>query len=109
MKMSLDKKKIRKREGPPVIFNYSGHSMNPTFKAGDGLMVLPYGRRNARPGDVIVFCSPESGRNVVHRVVRVDSKGIMTRGDNSILEDPWVLNPRTLSVVWYLQSEHAGI
>ena len=96
MKMRMDQEKFKEGVGSPVLFNYSGASMNPTFKTGDGLTVLPYGRRKARPGDVIVFRSPESGRNVVHRVVRVDSKGIATCGDNSILDDPWILNPEKI-------------
>jgi len=96
MKMRMDQEKSKEGDGSPVLFNYSGASMNPTFQAGDGLTVLPYEKREARPGDVIVFRSPASGRNVVHRVVRVDSKGIATCGDNSILDDPWILSPENI-------------
>jgi signal peptidase len=96
MKMSVDQEKNKAGVGSFVIFNYSGASMNPTFKAGDGLTALPYRCRNARPGDVIVFSHPEKGNNVVHRIVRVDSRGITTRGDNSIVDDPWILKPENI-------------
>ena len=96
MKMRIDKGKIEEGDGSPVLFNYYGASMNPTFKTGDELTALPYARRKALPGDVIVFRSPASGRNVVHRVVRVDSTGIATCGDNCILNDPWILSPEKI-------------
>jgi signal peptidase I len=73
--------------------NYTGSSMNPTLKAGDGITVIPYGKRKISIGDVVVFPHPERNDNVVHRFVKVDSKGIRTRGDNNINLDPWSLLP----------------
>ena len=73
--------------------NYTGSSMNPTLKAGDGINVISYGNRKIFIGDVVVFPHPGSNANVVHRVVAVDSQGIRTRGDNNINMDPWVLLP----------------
>jgi len=73
--------------------NYTGPSMNPTLKAGDGLFVVPYGDRKLRIGDVVVFRDPEGKYNIAHRVVAVDSRGVRTRGDNSINMDPWILSP----------------
>ena len=96
MKMSVDQEKIKAGYGSFVILNYSGTSMNPTFKAGDGLTVLPYLNRKARPGDVVVFIHPEKGNNVVHRIIRIDSRGITTRGDNSIVDDLWILKPENI-------------
>jgi len=71
---------------------YTGPSMNPTLKAGDGLNVVSYGNRKIRIGDVVVFPHPEGGHHVVHRVVAVGSQGVRTRGDNNINMDPWVLH-----------------
>jgi signal peptidase I len=96
MKMMMDQELLNEGDEAPVLFNYYGVSMKPTFQAGDGLTVLPYGTREARPGDVIVFRSPEIGRNVVHRIVRVDSKGITTRGDNSMIDDSLILSPENI-------------
>jgi hypothetical protein len=72
--------------------NYMGPSMNPTLKSGDGINVIPYGKRKIRIGDVIVFPSPKGYHNVVHRVISVDSQGIRTRGDNNSNIDPWTLS-----------------
>jgi signal peptidase I len=77
----------------PSDMNYTGPSMNPTLKAGDGLSVIPYRNRRIQIGDVVVFPHPERSYNVVHRVVAVDSRGVRTRGDNSINMDLWILNP----------------
>ena len=71
--------------------NYTGPSMKPTLKPGDGLRVHPYGDRKIRIGDVVVVCPPERERHVVHRVVSIDSHGIRTRGDNNNIMDDWVL------------------
>ena len=76
--------------------NYTGPSMNPTLKAGDGLFVVPYGNRKIRIGDVVVFSYPERSHKVVHRVVAVNSQGVRTRGDNNINIDPWVLLPEDI-------------
>ena len=72
--------------------NYMGPSMNPTLKSGDGINVIPYGKRKIRIGDIIVFPSPKGYHNVVHRVVSVDPQGIKTRGDNNSNIDPWTLS-----------------
>jgi hypothetical protein len=71
--------------------NYIGPSMNPTLKSGDGINVIPYGKRKIRIGDVIVFPSPKGHHNVIHRIISVDSQGIRTRGDNNSNIDPWTL------------------
>jgi len=76
--------------------NYTGPSMNPTLKAGDGLSVIPYENRKIHIGDVVVFQSPGGSHNVVHRVVAVESNGVRTRGDNSLNVDSWVLRPEDI-------------
>jgi signal peptidase I len=79
--------------GLEEINNYIGLSMNPTLKAGDGLIVEPYKDKKIACGDVITFRPREKGCDIVHRVIRVDRHGVRTRGDNSCDFDPWVLAP----------------
>jgi len=67
--------------------------MTPTFKAGDGLVVVPYKDKKIRPGDVIIFKPKDKPRNVVHRVIKVGRDGVSTRGDNNNKVDPWLLTP----------------
>jgi signal peptidase I len=79
------------------LSNYNGPSMNPTFWPGDGLRVVPYGGKRIRRGDVVAFPDPNGMRNVVHRVIKVNTDGIRTRGDNSNSPDPWVLKPEDIT------------
>ena len=67
--------------------------MNPTFRSGDQLQVIPCDGGQIRPGDVIAFFAPGGGCRIIHRVVRVDSQGIKSQGDNSGGIDPWLLDP----------------
>jgi len=71
--------------------NYIGPSMNPTLKAGDGLIVVAYEDSPIFVGDVVVFRHPEKKHRIAHRVVTVDSRGLTTRGDGNHRLDPWVL------------------
>jgi signal peptidase I len=78
---------------PSKMMNYIGPSMNPTLKPGDGLRVLPYGDREIRIGDVVVVRSPTGNKQVVHRIISLESGHIRTRGDNNNKPDSWVLHP----------------
>jgi SynChlorMet cassette protein ScmC len=71
---------------------YTGTSMNPTLDEPDLLEVRPYGTTRVRPGDVVCFKSPGTGKTVVHRVVDVGPDGIRTRGDNNPTYDREVLH-----------------
>ncbi len=73
------------------FYNYNGPSMNPTLKAGDGLRLKPCKPAAIRVGDVVVYPHPDTGRNVVHRVINVTSTGLVTRGDNNSETDPYTV------------------
>ena len=79
---------------------YTGTDMSPTLQEPELLDVRPYGNKRVRPGDVICYESPDTGRTVVQRVVSVGGRGtgaggpedgIRTRGDNSRADDPRIL------------------
>jgi len=80
----------------PVILRYVGGSMQPTFREGDELLVIPLGEALPRRGDVIAFNLPGEDRTIVHRVELVGDAGIHTRGDASGLPDLWVLQPANI-------------
>ena len=86
----------KKEKTMAADYNYTGPSMNPTLKVGDGLTVIPYEDENIRIGDVVVFRSSESDRYIVHRVISVDSRGIRTKGDNNNKVDSWILHPEDI-------------
>ena len=77
--------------------NYTGPSMKPTFRAGDGLIAVPYIDKKIHPGDVIIFKPKDRSGNVVHRVIRVGRDGVSTRGDNNNKIDPWLLTPEDIT------------
>lgn len=71
---------------------YTGSSMSPALKALDTIHVLLCEGKQIRRGDVIVFSPPDSKDMVVHRVVSISDRGLMTRGDNNNEIDPWSLS-----------------
>ncbi len=84
-------------ERNPRRLTGKGISMHPLLRGGDGLKVIPYTDRRVCVGDVVVFRSPDPKmREVVHRVVSVDSQGIRTRGDNNNHLDSWILQPEDI-------------
>jgi hypothetical protein len=82
--------------GDSVSLFYRGPSMNPLLNTPDILYVRPYGRREVRCGDVVVFWSSDADRKVVHRVVSVDGEGVRTKGDNNSHVDSWNLMPESI-------------
>ncbi len=72
---------------------YCGASMNPLFRDGDIVKLVPYQGSEIRVGDVVAFGNPEGPGKVIHRVVAVDPGGIFTKGDNLPLVDDWTIAP----------------
>jgi signal peptidase I len=69
---------------------YSGRSMAGTFREGDRLEIKKNKINEIKPGDVAVFISAKEGEketHCVHRVVSLEEKRLITRGDNNPLND----------------------
>jgi signal peptidase len=69
-------------------------SMEPTFRPGDLLVVVPEPLTDVRAGQVLSFHVPTPGHRVeTHRVVRVINPGprpvLITKGDANSARDPW--------------------
>jgi len=77
----------------PIKILYTGSSMNPTLKTLDVIIVSPYEGDQIQPGDVILFSPPGSNDKVVHRVISISGRGLVTRGDNNNVMDSWTLSP----------------
>jgi signal peptidase I len=80
----------------PIILRYVGGSMQPTFREGDELLVLPLGDGLPCRGDVIAFTLPGEERTIVHRVKAAGDGGIRTAGDASGAPDPWTIAPSAI-------------
>jgi len=77
---------------------YRGHSMKGTFQPGDVLKVAPLSLSRVRPGDVVVFSRQrgDAQDEIVHRVMRRISGGLVTRGDAVGREDAGVVSDGNL-------------
>jgi signal peptidase len=89
-------RKVNWKEGTPAPFTcrHIGPSMNPVLYEMDLIEIEPYGKQPIRSGDVIFFLPPGMTQPVVHRIVRISSAGISTRGDNNDHNDPWLTAPK---------------
>lgn len=72
------------------ILSVQTNSMNPTFHAGDGVVVQRVRPRQLRAGDVIAYRTLVSGVIISHRIQSVQSRPLSftTEGDNTSQTDP---------------------
>jgi len=82
--------------GDLLLAAYSGPSMNPTLREPEMVEIMPYGSLPVRAGDVVYFMPQDTDQPIIHRVVRVTSAGIFTRGDNNTREDAFILQPNNI-------------
>ena len=75
---------------------YVGPSMNPTLCEPEIMEIRPYESRPLRVGDVVYFLPPDSDQPIVHRIIRMTSTGVSTRGDNNAREDAFILLPQNI-------------
>jgi hypothetical protein len=64
--------------------------MKPTLLPGDNIITEEISIDKLCYGDVIVYDNPENIRlNIIHRIIGCDSEGLITRGDNNSMIDPY--------------------
>jgi hypothetical protein len=68
--------------GRPFGFEAPGFSMSPFIQNCDTITLSPLAGASPRPGDVVVFLRPGSGKLVVHRVVSRQGNLFLIQGDN---------------------------
>lgn len=86
----------------------NGPSMKPTLMPGDKIETEDVGFGKLRPGDIIVYNSPENIRlNIIHRITGRDADGLITRGDNNSHADPYRVRPehRPLKVTSFVRGQ----
>ena len=71
-----------------------GISMNPTLTKQDLLEIAPYQEKPPKVGDVVLFQTSNSDNYVIHRIVNITHDGYKTKGDNSDLNDLWILQKK---------------
>jgi signal peptidase I len=78
--------------GPATYVIVRGVSMEPTYHAGD--LVIVRRRPDYRVGDIVAYTIPADevggGLSVIHRIVGGSrDTGFETKGDNNAASDPW--------------------
>ena len=58
-----------------MLFRVSGHSMEPTFKPGQTVLVssIPYIFTEPKVSDVVVIKDPQDGKPLLKRIIRIDN------------------------------------
>jgi signal peptidase len=81
-------------------------SMRPGIQPGDVVMVRAVPTRELKVGDVIAYLPPAHTTPVLHRIVSIDSSGLVTKGDANNVADPWgkvgTDSATTLRLVWVI-------
>lgn len=77
----------------------SSDSMAPLIRRGDILFVQPMDADLIGTGDVVTFPRPGADGLVSHRVVSIDERGLVTRGDANGIEDSTPLDPTSVAGV----------
>ena len=97
-----------------------GNSMEPKLHRGD--LAVVRAQSSYRPGDVVLYDSRELGTKVLHRIVRVEGRRFVLKGDNNtfldverptqeqILGTLWVDAPAVgRATVWLRQPLHSAL
>lgn len=72
----------------PVVAVFS-ESMIPVFYRGD--MLIVYGTKDVKIGDIVVFDVPQKKYPIIHRVYSINNGVIETKGDHNPVKDPWII------------------
>jgi hypothetical protein len=68
--------------GVPLRTTVRGFSMAPFIRDEDVLTIKPLNGRAPRPGEVVAFTLPHTGRLAIHRVIAAVDEARIIRGDN---------------------------
>ena len=73
--------------------------MHPFIRNDDLVTIAPMHGISPRPGDVVAFVSPESGKLTIHRIVKRIGENYLTKGDNLYYADGFAHRSRILGYV----------
>ena len=77
----------------------SSFSMEPFILKGDSLIIKRVSPGFLKVGQIIAFWSDEIGEIVIHRIKKINSRQVVTQGDNNLLEDSAINKKNILGVV----------
>ena len=76
---------------PIQILSAYGHSMEPTIKTGDAVVIFPTDVHDIEIGDIITFKHDDV--LITHRVYGFEDGKIQTKGDSLGGKDPYLVKP----------------
>ncbi len=79
---------IIERDGQVLETTY-GQSMQPMLRQGENPIVISKITSPVKKGDVILFRC-ESGKYLLHRIIKIRKQGYLTRGDNNLFNDGFI-------------------
>jgi signal peptidase I len=90
------------------LFVVQSDSMQPTFGAGDLVVIVPPGflGRQVRVGEIISY--ERFGSTITHRVVQVDGENIVTKGDANDDADVTPVSSSKVVGVYLMEIPHLG-
>jgi signal peptidase I len=95
------------RHGVAVRFCATGDSMHPSIRSGEHVHVAPADARALRVGDIVLARATRG--LTAHRVVKVASQSIITRGDNALLGDAALRYEDVLGRVTFVERDGAPV
>ena len=96
--------------GSAISFNAPGRSMAPFIRSEDKIFVAPVAKALIRTGDALAFVHPDTGRVLVHRVIRISDGQYFLKGDNVKSEgDGWISFEDVLGRVVRIQRDEKEI
>jgi signal peptidase I len=70
-------------KGAGFRFRAPGISMYPTIRDGDIITLSPLNGIKPVTGDIVGFRHPDTGKLIVHRIIKISSDSFLAKGDNS--------------------------
>ncbi len=87
----------QKGEAPSMRVLIQGNSMFPLVRKNRDYVTIQPLEGTPGIGDIVMFSDPQrENRFVLHRVWRIEQKGVLTWGDNCLYPDQWM----PLDAVW---------
>lgn len=73
----------------------NGRSMEPTFQAGD--LIILTARPKHKVGDIVAYLDPQMKANIIHRIIKYEDGHYVLKGDNNSWVDPF--NPTENEII----------
>jgi len=85
--------------GGSLRLTAKGDSMKPTIRNGDTISIAPVPVHGVGKGDIVLFRKWEKTQITVHRIININGRNYLVRGDNAEEDDGWISDEMIKGVV----------